>query len=512
MSRPINSLNRSAVTQASSILQVITSQGTSTVTIAGGAATLNLDSLYVKNIYLLDTLHAKLNVDVNAPDKLIITKGVIANQINSTDPLNEVLSFNNVSFQPDVVDPNNVSIYTSNILTIGKIGSNLNLIGYDINVYSNDVISIYGNLIINNDLIVLGNINLGRLVADSISSKGNINGEGNLIIKDNSYFGGNIINISNDQSDSNVQINFLGIHNGRIEFDPKTELFNINQDTYINGNLQVNGNLTVINQIIQSNLTIYQNSNIIGNLEIEGNLLVFRETQIIGNLFINSNLFVSNANIKNDLTVQRNLYVNAIQSNTADIYTAFHTTNANIGNLSVDYNANIYCDLKAWSNLIVLGDSNIHGNIIVGNIILNNNTLSGSNNLKYNSTTLISVNENNVLNLSNIIIVDPSNSIDVMLEVRGNISCDNLFLTSAVEKKRNIREISKEEIVRLDRIKSYNFDLKSNNNNNYGFLAHEVHEIFPSLSTGESVNYIGFIPLLLEKIRKLEARIESIFN
>ena len=99
-----------------------------------------------------------------------------------------------------------------------------------------------------------------------------------------------------------------------------------------------------------------------------------------------------------------------------------------------------------------------------------------------------------------------------MLEVRGNISCDNLFLTSAVEKKRNIREISKEEIVRLDRIKSYNFDLKSNNNNNYGFLAHEVHEIFPSLSTGESVNYIGFIPLLLEKIRKLEARIESIFN
>jgi hypothetical protein len=135
-----------------------------------------------------------------------------------------------------VVDSNNVSIYTSNILTIGKIGANLNLIGYDISVFSNNIISIYadsniyGNLIISNDLIILGNINLGRLVVNSILSKGNINGEGNLIIKDNSYLEGNIINISKVQSDSNVQIKFLGIHSGRIEFDPKTELFNINQD------------------------------------------------------------------------------------------------------------------------------------------------------------------------------------------------------------------------------------------------------------------------------------------
>ena len=84
MSRPINSLNKNSVVQSSSILQVITSQGPSTVTIAGGAATLSLDSLFVKNIYLLDTLHAKLNVDVNAPDKLTISKGVITNKVVST--------------------------------------------------------------------------------------------------------------------------------------------------------------------------------------------------------------------------------------------------------------------------------------------------------------------------------------------------------------------------------------------------------------------------------------------
>jgi hypothetical protein len=112
--------------------------------------------------------------------------------------------------------------------------------------------------------------------------------------------------------------------------------------------------------------------------------------------------------------------------------------------------------------------------------------------------------------MSNIIIVDNTNMLDVLLEVRGNITCNNLYLTSNVDKKKNIREISSNEIERLNTIKSYNFDLKLNDNNNYGFLAHEIKEIYPILSNGDSVNYIGFIPLLLEKIKILENKIKYI--
>ena len=39
-------------------------------------------------------------------------------------------------------------------------------------------------------------------------------------------------------------------------------------------------------------------------------------------------------------------------------------------------------------------------------------------------------------------------------------------------------------------------------------MAHEVANLYPMLSTGDTVNYIGFIPLLLEKIKILEERVK----
>jgi predicted acyltransferase (DUF342 family) len=819
MSRPINSINKSGVVQSSSILQVISTQGPSTVTIAGGAATLSLDSLYVKDIYLLDTLHAKLNVDTNSPDKLTITRGSITNQVISDDTLNEVISFNNVSFEPDLNFSNIVSVYTDNALKLGKLGKEVDIISSNINFFSDKTLfihtdsNIYGNLAVSNSVIIGGNLILGGLNANEILAKANINGGGNITIKDNLYVGGNIINISNIFGNSNVQINFLGnISSGTIEYKPMSNIFDFNKNMNIQGNLKVTGNLIIINDIINSNITIFENSNIIGNLTIEDNLFVFEETQFLGNLIVNqsanvfgnltcssniyavgnivilqdlwvgrnfylrenlqadtaffdryfytkwadagrltvqgnaniagnllleSNLHVlgdaniggnlivnqsanvfgnltcssniyavgnivilqdlwvgrnfylrenlqadtaffdryfytkwadagrlsvqgnaniagnlllesnlsvlgdsniygnlttssniyslgnivisqdlyvgrnfylrenlqadtaffdtyfytkwadagrlsvrgnanidgnlllesnlnvlgdaniggnlliwsnldvlkdanigrnltvtQDGNIGRDLTVNRNLYVNgdfildnAVQSNTAAIHSYFYTSNANIGNVLVEYEANIVGNLIIGSNLRVLKDANIVGNLIVnkdaniyGNItsnniiiynelILNNNILIGNTNLKYNSNTVLSVDSSNIINLSNIIIVDPTNLLDVLLEVRGNISCNSLFLTSNVEKKKNIREISENEIERLNIIKSYNFDLKSNDNNNYGFLAHEVQGVYPILSNGDSVNYIGFIPLLLEKIKILENKI-----
>ena len=437
MSRPINSLNKNSIVQSSSILQVITSQGPSTVTIAGGAATLSLDNLFVKNIYLLDTLHAKLTVDVNAPDKLTISKGSIINKVISPDPLNEVLLFNNVSFQPDLNYANIVNIYTDNVLKIGKLNTGLDLISSNLNLFSDKTINFYADSNIYGNLYISGYLTVGTLNVQNIISIGNIYGQGNLIIKDNIYAEGNIINISNVNNSSNLQINFLGTNSGQIEFSPNEKLFRINPDIDILGNVNITGNLTVINELIISNVIIYENSNITKNLTIEGNLLVYKDT------IINGNLNVANIKINNELNI-------------------------------------------------------------------NNNILIGETDLKYNGNIILTINDSNIVNVSNIIIVDNTNLLDVLFDVKGNITCNNIYLTSNVNKKKNIREITDDEIERLNIIKSYNFDLKSNGTNNYGFLAHEIQEIYPILSNGDSVNYVGFIPLLLEKIKLLENKIKNI--
>jgi hypothetical protein len=175
------------------------------------------------------------------------------------------------------------------------------------------------------------------------------------------------------------------------------------------------------------------------------------------------------------------------------------------------------CDVKINGNLIVQGDilyntANITGNLKVGgNIILNNKILmanSNTNFLEYNGNNVVTITRSNILSASNILIIDPTGKLDTMFEVVGNITCNSVYLTSDIRKKKNIRDISSEEINNLNELKSYNFDLKSSNNNNYGFMAHEVANLFPMLSTGDTVNYIGFIPLLLEKIKILEERVK----
>jgi hypothetical protein len=176
------------------------------------------------------------------------------------------------------------------------------------------------------------------------------------------------------------------------------------------------------------------------------------------------------------------------------------------------------CDVNINGNLIVNGGinyktANITGNLSVGgNIILDNKVLNVSNNgyLRYNGNNVVTITQSNILSASNILVIDPTGKLDTLFEVVGNITCNSVYLTSDIRKKKNIRDISEEEINNLSELKSYNFDLKSSNNNNYGFMAHEVANLYPMLSTGDTVNYIGFIPLLLEKIKILEERIKNL--
>jgi hypothetical protein len=135
---------------------------------------------------------------------------------------------------------------------------------------------------------------------------------------------------------------------------------------------------------------------------------------------------------------------------------------------------------------------------------------SPDNQLKLNENIFLMLNSANIINASNIILIDETNQLDVLFDVRGNISCNSIYLTSDVNKKKNIRELNDDEMNNINKINSYNFDFKNNDVNSYGFLAHEVQELYPSLSNGLTVNYIGFIPILLEKIKILENQISEL--
>jgi len=176
-----------------------------------------------------------------------------------------------------------------------------------------------------------------------------------------------------------------------------------------------------------------------------------------------------------------------------------------------------YDNLTLKDYIIAGGNINTYANI---NLPKNNSINFGDlqiyyspdDQLKFNENIFLMLNSANVINASNIILIDETNELDVLFDVRGNISCNSVYLTSDVNKKKNIRELNDDEMNNINKINSYNFDFKNNDVNSYGFLAHEVQALYPSLSNGLTVNYIGFIPILLEKIKILENQISELKN
>ena len=278
-----------------------------------------------------------------------------------------------------------------------------------------------------------------------------------------------------------------------------------------------------------------KNVNALNKLQIsEGSIVNVYNSQNpnLRTLKYNNVYFMPEANISNIVTLYTDNILNIglidkklnlFGSNiTVTPYNNFYVKNqSTFSYVTIQNNLIADCNVIVNGNLIVNGDvyyntASIKGNLKVGgNIILNNKVLmanSTTNFLEYNANNVVTINHANILSCSNILVVDPTGTLDTLFEVVGNITCNSVYLTSDIRKKKNIREISNDEINNLSELRSYNFDMKSNNNNNYGFMAHEVANLYPTLSTGDTVNYIGFIPLLLEKIKILEERVKVLEN
>lgn len=133
------------------------------------------------------------------------------------------------------------------------------------------------------------------------------------------------------------------------------------------------------------------------------------------------------------------------------------------------------------------------------NLNVNGLNLNGIQFWTLNGTTLSPTNPNYVVSC---------NYLEVL--IAANIASD-------VRIKDNIEDISNTDVDNLVNLKGKQYTLihDSANNKHFGYIAQEVEPIYPNLvftnsKQMKSINYIELIPLLVEKINRLELEIQKI--
>ena len=102
--------------------------------------------------------------------------------------------------------------------------------------------------------------------------------------------------------------------------------------------------------------------------------------------------------------------------------------------------------------------------------------------------------------------------------ITGTGTAANFSTTSDYRIKNNIKLLEDTDLS-LDEIKSYLYNNKLTNKEDIGFIAHEVQEFLPLLVNGnkddenyQSINYNGFIGLLVHELNKQKKRVNDLEN
>lgn len=104
----------------------------------------------------------------------------------------------------------------------------------------------------------------------------------------------------------------------------------------------------------------------------------------------------------------------------------------------------------------------------------------------------------------------------VDIDVLGNMTVNTLTETSARRYKKNIVELSETNII--DRLKPVEFEWRRDGTKDYGFIAEDVDEIDPLLTTKndhgglEGLKYTKLIPLLIKKVQDQDREIDELKN
>ena len=99
------------------------------------------------------------------------------------------------------------------------------------------------------------------------------------------------------------------------------------------------------------------------------------------------------------------------------------------------------------------------------------------------------------------------------LNVKGNITADGNCCTSDIAKKERLAPIS-DAIKLIEGITGVQFTWKKNKKRDMGVIAQQVEAIAPELVTEKDgikrVNYNGIIAILIESVKDLNRRLESL--
>ena len=99
------------------------------------------------------------------------------------------------------------------------------------------------------------------------------------------------------------------------------------------------------------------------------------------------------------------------------------------------------------------------------------------------------------------------------LKVQNTITCKELISDSDRKLKENVQSLKPSESLNsILKMKSYSYNFKGNEKIRTGFIADEVSNIFPTIATSKTVNYIDIIPHMACAIQELQAEVKCLQN
>ena len=378
--------------------------------------------------------------------------------------------------------------------------SNLDLSGNDIYNVS--------NVILNNGDVITGGSYSGSLVVG-----------GNLEVKQNTNLDGSV-DIGGDLTvDGNLEVKQNTNLDGDVEVGGNLNIIGGNAN--VAGTLVVGGSSSFLQPVnMQSTLDVYDFARFYDNVAIDYGIYVGATTQMNGDVSMNSTLDVAGQSIfDSDVSMNSTLHVAGQSVFNSDV--SMNST-LEVGGSSTFYNQVIcYSDVSMNSTLEVAGQS-----VFNSDVSMNSTLEVGGSSTFYNQVICYSdVSMNSTLAVAGQSIFDSDVSMNSTLEVQGATTINggltvvgqtnstSFQSASDYRIKNNVEPLDDNYTVdELIPVKYVNIILEKED---FGFIAHEVQNVFPNLVTGEkdgddiqTLNYIGLIAILTKEIQELKRRVD----
>jgi hypothetical protein len=476
-----------------------------------------LDGVNLKSVYIYNSSYAVSvglygNIWVTS-DSGITWNYMPSNLINSSGKASLITSNNN-NFK-HVIMPDINTMIISNIITPFIFEQSEN---NQLNILQNGISNIY-------NMFIPNFINRSNNIVLDISGSVNISGH---------------LKMSDTLTCSSITTRALGVNGDIITTSPTDSISTDTGALVVTGGVGIGGNLYAKNIYIDDvELTTKIVSSQWSNNETSG-------INYTGNVGINNSSPAYKLDINGDMNLSSGsklrfrgsgskIYDDAELRICTDNDMYFYCTNYPIND------SNYILKLTDGIGVDISGDARIKGKTYIGL----NNPGAGSGDTAYLEYVVTTGTTNNTEKTTLRIVVDdnesdsinlkPSGNVGInndspayKLDVSGTIGCSSLTSTGKItglsfnatsdyRLKQNVQLLN-ETNKSINELKPIEYDL-SGGNHDMGFLAHEVQEIFPFLVNGEkdgkdfqSINYNGFIALLVKEIQDLKKEMKIIYN